>query len=136
MSGLDLSQFLASFFDEARGRLASINEGLVAFESGSLDEEGLIRLRRDAHTIKGSAMMLGVEDVGGAAHVFEDAMEHLLAHPEHRVPAMIQFLFDLHDRLAERLRAEDAAPLDAAGLRARFGELLTELAQGSVAPAP
>jgi len=130
MSGLDLSQFLASFFDEARGRLSSINEGLVGFEAGALDEEGLNRLRRDAHTIKGSAMMLGVEDVGGVAHVFEDAMEHLIGHPEHRTPAMVQFLFDLHDQLAARLQSEDAGRLDAAAARAQLTSLLAERARG------
>ena len=134
MSGLDLSQFLASFFDEARGRLSSINEGLVAFEAGTLDEEGLIRLRRDAHTIKGSAMMLGVEDVGGVAHVFEDAMEHLIEHPERRTPAMIQFLFDLHDQLAARLQSEDAEGLDAPAARAQLETLMAEAAEGERLP--
>ncbi|MDQ6971382.1 MAG: Hpt domain-containing protein, partial [Mariprofundaceae bacterium] len=55
MSVNDLSQFLASFFDEARQRLSSINQALVALESGTLTDDGLVGLRRDAHTIKGSA---------------------------------------------------------------------------------
>lgn len=124
MSGFDLSQFLASFFDEARERLASINQSLVRFETGRLDDEGMIALRRDAHTIKGSALMLGVQDIGDTAHLFEDAMEYLIRHPEARTPDMIQFLFDLHDRLEQRLQDADSDfRLDVAPLRQRFESL-------------
>ncbi len=124
MSGFDLSQFLASFFDEARERLASINHGLVRFEAGRLGDEEMIALRRDAHTIKGSALMLGVQDVGDTAHLFEDAMEYLIEHPEARSPQMVQFLFDLHDQLEQRLQDPDSdMRLDAAPMRERFESL-------------
>ncbi len=108
MSGFDLSNFLASFFDEARERLNSINQALVQFENHALDEEGMIRLRRDAHTIKGSALMLGVTDMGKTAHLFEDMMEQLIAHPEWRQPASTQFLYNLHDVLDDRLQYVDS----------------------------
>ena len=111
MSGFDLSSFLASFFDEARERLSSINQHLVNFESGKLGADELVELRRDAHTIKGSALMLGVNDVGGVGHLFEDAIEQLIEHPGWRTPAMIQFLFDLHDRLENRLKDPDGNEL-------------------------
>ncbi len=111
MSGFDLSSFLASFFDEARERLSSINRHLVNFEAGRLGADEFIELRRDAHTIKGSALMLGVNDVGGVGHLFEDAIEQLIEHPEWRTPAMIQFLFDLHDRLENRLKDPDGNEL-------------------------
>lgn len=78
MADFDLSNFIASFFDEAKERLNAINQALVAFEAGTLDEDGLVSLRRDAHTIKGSALMLGVNDVGGVAHVFEDLVLSLI----------------------------------------------------------
>lgn len=132
MSGFDLSQFLASFFDEARERLASINSSLVRFESGSLDDEGLIALRRDAHTIKGSALMLGVQDVGDIGHLFEDTMEYLIKHPEARSPSMIQFLYDLHDNLEKRLQdPESDFRLDAKPLQEKFKQLKSGEASGA-----
>ncbi len=131
MSGFDLSNFLAAFFDEARDRLVSINRGLVEFESETIDDEGLVALRRDAHTIKGSALMLGVTDVGGVAHLFEDAMENLIQNPELRVPKMIQFLYDLHDHLDERLEEVDTEPrLDPKALREDYERLLQEVRSG------
>jgi len=108
MSGFDLSNFLASFFDEARERLNSINQSLVQFENHTLDEEGMIRLRRDAHTIKGSALMLGVTDMGKTAHLFEDMMEQLIEHAEWRQPETTQFLYNLHDALDDRLQYIDS----------------------------
>jgi chemotaxis protein histidine kinase CheA len=132
MSGFDLSNFLAAFFDEARDRLVSINRGLVEFESETIDEEGLVALRRDAHTIKGSALMLGVVDVGAVAHLFEDAMENLIQNPDLRVPKMTQFLYDLHDQLDERLEEVDTEPrLDSKGLKAQYEALLKTVQSGS-----
>ena len=108
MSEFDLSGFLASYFDEAKERLVSINRRLVLLESGHLDAEALTQLRRDAHTIKGSAQMLGVQDVSDVTHLFEDAMELVIGHAHGSSQAMIQFLYDLHDQLAERLEHVDA----------------------------
>ncbi len=128
MSGFDLSNFIASFFDEARERLTSINQALVAFEAGTLDEEGLISLRRDAHTIKGSALMLGVNDVGGVAHVFEDLVELLIKSPELRTSKATQFMYDLHDMLGERLEDPDSQDLlDVEDTKVKFNLLLTSL---------
>ncbi|MDQ6954517.1 MAG: Hpt domain-containing protein, partial [Mariprofundaceae bacterium] len=131
MADFDLSNFLASFFDEARERLNSINQGLVGFEAGTLDAEGLVTLRRDAHTIKGSALMLGVPDIGGAAHLFEDVMEQLIENPSWRTPAMTQFLYDLHDVLEVRLQDPDAQKnIDIEPLRIKHDALLKAAKEG------
>jgi len=131
MSGFDLSNFIASFFDEARDRLNSINQALVAFESGTLDNNGLVALRRDAHTIKGSALMLGVNDVGGMAHLFEDLMEELIEHAEWRTPAAIQFLYDVHDLLDKRLEDHEGVDLlDPDAMRVQYDAVLAVLQSG------
>ncbi|MDQ6957186.1 MAG: hybrid sensor histidine kinase/response regulator [Mariprofundaceae bacterium] len=133
MADFDLSNFLASFFDEARERLNSMNQGLVAFESGGLDAEGLIALRRDAHTIKGSALMLGVSDIGGVAHLFEDVMEQLIENPTWRRPEMTQFLYDLHDELDVRLQDPDNQKnIDLEPLRVKYDALLEAAKEGAL----
>lgn len=136
MSGFDLSNFLASFFDEARERLTSINQHLVNFEAGKITEDELVALRRDAHTIKGSALMLGVKDVGGVAHLFEDAIEALIGHNEWRTPEMIQFLYDLHDKLDVRLDDPDGNQLlEPEQLRSSYDELIQSIQSGQPAEA-
>ncbi len=133
--GFDLSGFLAAFFDEARERLAAIHERLAKLERGELDEEEMVALRRDAHTIKGSALMLGVQDIGETAHVFEDAMDHLLKHPEARNEPFVRFLFRLHDLLDERVRnPDDAAAIEVAPLREELKRLVE--AAGEEKPTP
>ncbi len=131
MADFDLSNFLASFFDEARERLSSINQALVAFESGSLDEDGLVAMRRDAHTIKGSALMLGVNDIGRIAHVFEDMVESLIEHDDWQQPLALQFLYDLHDLLEKRLADVDNPELiDTKAAEVKFAEVIEALKQG------
>ncbi|MDQ6978215.1 MAG: response regulator [Ghiorsea sp.] len=128
MADFDLSNFLASFFDEARERLSAINQALVAFESGSLNETGLVALRRDAHTIKGSALMLGVNDIGKIAHVFEDMVESLIEHSDWQKPVAIQFLYDLHDLLEKRLADVDNPELiDTKAAEAKYTEVIATL---------
>ncbi len=111
--------------------MASINQHLVNFESGKISEEEMVELRRDAHTIKGSALMLGVKDVGGTGHLFEDAIQVLIDHPEWRTADMIQFLFDLHDKLAQRLEDPDGNELlEPDALRSAFDGLVGTLKKG------
>ena len=124
MAEFDVSGFLASFFDEARERLLSINRRLVLLEAGTLDNEGLNLMRRDAHTIKGSAQMLGVQDISELGHLFEDAMEYTIKHALSGSEEMIQFLYDLHDALQERVKQpDDKRRLDTAPLYERFALL-------------
>jgi len=125
VQGFDLSDFVGAFFDEARERLVAIEGRLVRFEQGKLPEEELVALRRDAHTIKGSALMLGLKDIGEAAHVFEDAMQHLIDHPEHRNPSFVNFLFELHDALSKRMAdGAEGAAIEVDAWRARLERLI------------
>jgi len=124
MSNFDMSGFLAEFFDEANARLQSINQKLVLLEAGDLGDNELIQLRRDVHTIKGSAQMLGVQDVSELCHVFEDVMHDVTLENATDVLPMIQFLFDLHDCLQSRLQHRDAKiRVDCALKRVQFEQL-------------
>jgi len=128
MTKFDVSGFLAEFFDEARGRLLTINQKLVLLEAGNLDDVGLIQLRRNVHTIKGSAQMLGVQDIIDLCHLFEDALELVtIDAPDHVLP-IIQFLLDLHDSLQSRVKYQDAVVrLDTTLKQMKFEELKKDL---------
>jgi len=134
MSKFDMSGFLAGFFDEATGRLQVINQKLVLLEADKLDAAGLIQLRRGVHTIKGSAQMLGVQDVSELCHVFEDAIDYAAAPPDSNTQAlpMVQFLFDLHDSLQTRLTHHDSERrLDSALKQTKFEHIKQALEEGS-----
>jgi two-component system chemotaxis sensor kinase CheA len=57
---------------EGREHVGRITELLLSWESGEIDAEGLEELFRTAHSLKGAASTLGVEDVAVVAHAMED----------------------------------------------------------------
>ncbi len=63
------------FRDEATERLNQMDEALLAIEAGEAGAESVDVLFRNAHTVKGGAGMLGLEDIGALAHAVEDVLE-------------------------------------------------------------
>ena len=68
------AEFLGIFRDEANERLDSMSATLLALEEGRGAADAIDSLFRDAHTIKGGAGMLGLEDIAGLAHSVEDVL--------------------------------------------------------------
>ncbi len=68
----DSTEFLEIFRDEASERLDHIVDTLLAVEGGRAAPDAVDSLFRDAHTIKGAAGMLGLDDVRELAHAVED----------------------------------------------------------------
>src|ERR1035441_4344241 len=62
------------FREEATTRLDQMDKALLAMESGNADAETIDSLFRNAHTIKGSAGMLGFADVRSLGHAVEDIL--------------------------------------------------------------
>lgn len=60
------------FRDEATGRLDEMDAALLAVESGDAGPGIIDALFRNAHTIKGGAGMLGLDDISTLAHAVED----------------------------------------------------------------
>src|ERR1039457_2836268 len=79
------------FREEATTRLDQMDKALLAMESGNADAETIDSLFRTSHTIKGSARMLGFEDVRSLG----PAVEAILA----RVPEEGLFLPELAEPL-------------------------------------
>ncbi len=67
-------ELLATFRAEVEERVASLQAGLLALEAHPSPRQVLIGLFRDAHTIKGSARMLGLNAVLQVAHNAEDLL--------------------------------------------------------------
>ena len=65
------------FHEEAMTRLDQMDAALLAMESGNADAETIDSLFRNAHTIKGSAGMLGFEDIRSLGHAVEDILSRV-----------------------------------------------------------
>ena len=106
---MDDEEFLGIFRDEANERLDNIVDTLLQLERGDAGEDALNVLFRDAHTIKGGAGMLQLDDVRSLAHAFEDVLAH--ARESGVLPPE---LVDPLLRTADALRAQVAGDTDPA----------------------
>jgi chemotaxis protein histidine kinase CheA/ActR/RegA family two-component response regulator len=70
-------ELIATFRAEVEERLASLSSGLLSLESHPRARDQVTSLFRDAHTVKGSAKMLGLDHVVAVAHVMEDLLGDL-----------------------------------------------------------
>ena len=77
MGGFDLSAFFGQFREETEENVRALTTGLLALESNPGDREAIDTIFRAAHTIKGSARMLGQIDMGRLAHSMESLLSAL-----------------------------------------------------------
>src|SRR3954451_9845224 len=70
----DDPELLATFRAEVEERVASLTAGLLQLESHPSPRQVIGGLFRDAHTVKGSARMLGLDGVLQVAHRCEDLL--------------------------------------------------------------
>ena len=67
-------ELLATFRAEVEERLVSLQAGLLVLEAHASPRQVLSGLFRDAHTVKGSARMLGLTGVLGVSHAMEELL--------------------------------------------------------------
>jgi chemosensory pili system protein ChpA (sensor histidine kinase/response regulator) len=108
---------------ESADHLRSISTLLPALEREPDNREVLQEIRRSAHTLKGSAAMVGFQSITQFAHRMEDLLDLLYEGSRPVTPEVVQLLFRSHDAL-EDLAARKADPRAVAALYARYGELL------------
>src|SRR3954471_3859239 len=70
----DDPELLATFRAEVEERVASLQAGLLQLETHPSPRQVVAGLFRDAHTVKGSARMLGLTGVLQVAHRCEDLL--------------------------------------------------------------
>ena len=135
MNVTDNPELLATFDEEARERLASLASGLLALESGPPSRTAIAALFRDAHTIKGSARMMGLTSIVEVAHAAEDVLAAVRDRRLKPGRELIDLLLAAVDGMTRSLPAA-ADPLgddDRAALREA---LLAALAGKPVVPMP
>jgi two-component system chemotaxis sensor kinase CheA len=125
---VDDAEILAVFQEESATRLDRMVETLLALEAKRPSPGAIDSLFRDAHSIKGSAGMLGLREAGTIAHAIEDALQDARERES--------FATDLADPL---LRATDALRnviFDGAGVDDSAIARLLAATSRSHAPAP
>ncbi len=71
------AEMLEIFAEEAEDLLRNINSQLEVLKSAPNNREALLEIRRNAHTLKGSAGIVGLKPLSGLAHRVEDLLDYL-----------------------------------------------------------
>ncbi|MDP8297032.1 MAG: response regulator [Candidatus Orphnella occulta] len=74
----DKSKFIERFRAETKEHIEKLNLGLLGLEKSPKDEELLNFMMREAHTIKGSAIMMGFKRIAELSHTMESGLEKAL----------------------------------------------------------
>ena len=107
---IDLNRFIATFFDEAREHIESIEEMAMALESGREDPELLNSIFRAAHSIKGGSGTFGFTQLAEATHEMETLFDALRKGRGRADATTVRLLLDSCDAFKahlERLKAGD-----------------------------
>lgn len=132
MQGIDLSDLVPEFLSEVREHLEALERGLLQLELSGAEEfqKKLINgLFRAAHTIKGSARVMGYDAISRVAHAMEDILDDCRENQKNPHAASIDKLL----RAADRLRTLADQP---ATSQEGADAMIAELRGGTTASAP
>ncbi|HSW82208.1 MAG TPA: chemotaxis protein CheA [Usitatibacter sp.] len=94
---IDLNRFIATFFDEAKEHLETIEEQAMALGSGRDDEETLNSIFRAAHSIKGGSGTFGFTQLSEATHEIETLFDGLRKGKGRADAATVRLVLDCCD---------------------------------------
>jgi chemosensory pili system protein ChpA (sensor histidine kinase/response regulator) len=96
---IDKSGIIEFFLIEAGEHLQNLNKGLLSLEKDPTDTAMIDELFRAAHTLKGSAAMMGFTGVSAVAHKTEDMLDHFRSGTIPINKETLNFLFDSVDAI-------------------------------------
>lgn len=92
-------EFLSAFTDEAQEQLEKMNRGFLALENNADDLETVNEVFRAAHTLKGSAGMMGFSDMARLTHEMEDFLELVRTGESRLTSSRLDVMFESLDIL-------------------------------------
>ncbi len=139
-SGLDLSQFYETFFDEADELLAQMEQLLLELDVGAPDIEQLNAIFRAAHSIKGGAATFGCfQKLAETTHFLENLLDAIRRGEMPLRADMVDTFLETKDVLKSQLDAYRASEEPDDAVFERICAVLRQLAlegHGEAAPAP
>lgn len=113
----DVSQELINaFFHESPGHAAEITERVTQAVTGNDVQENIAAAQRLAHTLKGSANLIGAKGLANLTHHLEDIFEYLARHrmtPPAALASTLQESTDCIEAMIDALQGKDIPPADA-----------------------
>ena len=123
-------EFRQLFAQEAEQRLSDMSTQLMALEEAGADPELVASIFRDAHTLKGAAGVVGLDEITAVAHAMEDLLEPLRAGERLATPDLIDALLGAVDGVRDML-----GPVLAGESRASDAVALVRMLESAATPA-
>jgi two-component system chemotaxis sensor kinase CheA len=122
--GLDLSEYLDDFLQDAKELLQDLDENLLRLEKHPDDAETINVLFRIAHSLKGSSSLVGLDEMKEYTHTLESIIAKLRSNEWRMDGELFNVLFEAFGFLRESLKAlEEQGKEDSEALQRRIGEL-------------
>ena len=132
----DMSQFLATFYEESFEGLDIMETELLALDVGEADLETINTIFRAAHSIKGGSGTFGLNDVANFTHVMETLLDEMRDGKREVTQNAVNILLESVDVLREMLstlQAEEELDVERV---AEVKQKLDALLAGDSAEAP
>jgi two-component system, chemotaxis family, sensor kinase CheA len=129
MKPIDTSIFVGKFVEEARDRLKALGAALLRLEQTPGAVEAIAEALREAHSIKGSALMLGFSDISQISHQLEELFVAAKTNPSLLGSDAFDVVFRGVDQIASRVDGLARGQMDAVEVSEicnRLGDLLSE----------
>jgi len=112
LAGFEIdAEMLEIFAEEADDLLRNINAQLDVLKSAPNNRESLLEIRRNAHTLKGSAGIVGIKPLSGLAHRVEDLLDCLSEKQVEGNRRIFELLANSTDCLSALASGENSAQL-------------------------
>ncbi|MFZ3045407.1 MAG: hybrid sensor histidine kinase/response regulator [Desulfatirhabdiaceae bacterium] len=133
----DFREYLPGFIESAREHIDAINQGLLHLEKeGAGDTESLSRISRNAHSLKGAAMTMGMGNITSLCHQMEDIIREIREQKMATGPETFDVLFQTNDGISAMVeRLSHSSVEDTSQLNGLF-EKLAALRPTSDEPLP
>ena len=126
-------EMLEIFAGEAGELVQSIVTNLKTLEEMPNDREALLEIRRNAHTLKGSAGIVGLKELSGVAHRVEDLLDYLAENEIEADRKIFKILSDSTDCFTALANGETSVQLtkNIARLYKQFDKLIAALTKSA-----
>ena len=124
MEPFDTSVFIGKFVEEARDRLKALGAALLQLEQSPGADNAIAEALREAHSIKGSALMLGLTDISQISHELEELFIAARTKPSLFDGAAFDVIFSAVDQIISRVEELARGHMDAV----EVGEVCKRLA--------
>src|SRR5688500_7350022 len=127
MKPIDTSLFIGKFVEEGRDRLKALGAALLQLEQEPGGVDAIAEALREAHSIKGSALMLGFTDVSQITHELEELFVAAKTKPSLLDGDAFDVIFRGVDQVATRVEGLARGQLEAievSGICQQLNDLL------------